>query len=300
MRILITGGSGFVGTHLRQVHPQWQYVSSRTYNLMSLRECHHMIEDLRPTAIVHLAARVGGIKDNKDRPGSYFYENTAINNNVLECARAHGVSRVLSCLSTCAFPDVVDNYPFTEEDLHQGPPTKTNLSYGYTKRMLQVQSEAYRQQYGLNYSTFCPSNIYGPGDHFGKQSSHFVAALVTKIANAQDGETIQLWGTGTPLRQQLYVKDLCQIIPILLEKHNSSAPLIVAHHENLSIKSMAEELCSQIDKNINICFDNDEQMDGQYRKDGDNSKLKKLIPDFEFTSFKKGILQTYNWYAENR
>ena len=218
-----------------------------------------------------------------------------MNTNVIHCAYKSGVKRVLSSLSTCAFPDKLDSYPFREEDIFKGPPAETNFSYGYTKRALHVQSLSYRKQYGLNYSTFCPSNIYGPGDHFDSERSHFVPALISKIANAREN-MISLWGSGNCLRQQLYVDDLIKIIPTLLEKHNSDIPLIVAPDENLSINEMAETLINQLNKTIKIVYNN--HMDGQFRKDGSNLKLRELIGNFEFTKFKDGIIKTYNWYKK--
>ena len=163
--------------------------------------------------------------------------------------------------------------------------------------MLHVSSCAYRNQYGRNYSTFCPSNIYGPGDHFNKESSHFVAALVHKIATTKDNSTIELWGTGNPLRQQLYVDDLCDIIPLLMEKHDSDVPLIVAPNENLSILEMAKILIKKSGKKIKLQFNG--ALDGQFRKDGNNLKLINTIGNYEFTQFKDGVGSTYKWYLEN-
>ena len=160
--------------------------------------------------------------------------------------------------------------------------------------MLHIQCVSYREQYGVNYSTFCPSNLYGPDDHFDSENSHFVSSLISKVAKLNDGDTLELWGTGRPQRQQLYVDDMCRIIPILLEEHNSDVPLIVAPDENLSINEMANILIKQLNKNIKIVYNN--QLDGQFRKDGSNSILKKMINNLNFTEFKEGIMKTYNWY----
>ena len=201
-------------------------------------------------------------------------------------------------MSTCAFPDVVAEYPFTEKDIFNGPPAKTNFSYGYTKRALHVQTLSYRNQYGLNYSTFCPSNIYGPEDHFDTDKSHFVPALISKITNAENGGEIELWGTGNPKRQQLYVDDLANIIPTLLEKHNSGIPLIIAPSENFSIREMAEIANNKIEKNIKISYNGN--LDGQYRKDGSNKSFLELVGDYKFTSFEAGVEKTIQWYLENK
>ena len=296
--VLVTGGSGFTGKRLSLLKPEWNYISSKDYDLTNSESCRKMYEDIKPDAVIHLAARVGGIKDNVTRQADFYYQNTIINTNVLHEAYKSGVKRVLSSLSTCAFPDVVASYPFTEEQIFNGAPAKTNFSYGYTKRALHVQTLSYRKQYGLNYSTFCPSNIYGPCDHFDTEKSHFIPALVSKLVKAEIGGAIELWGTGNPKRQQLYVDDLAEIIPVLLEKHNSDIPLIVAPNENLSIREMASIASNKIEKNIKISYNSN--LDGQYRKDGSNERFLELVGGYEFTSFDEGIEKTIQWYLENK
>jgi GDP-L-fucose synthase len=298
MKVLVTGGSGFLGKRLKMREPTWQYVSSKDYDLINPIEVKQMFKEIRPDAVVHLAARVGGIKDNAENQALFYYQNVMMNTNIIHEAYLAGIPRVLSSLSTCAFPDKLEHYPFSEKDFHKGSPTETNFSYGYSKRMLHVQSAAYRKQYGMNYSTFCPSNLYGPQDHFGSSSSHFVAALVHKFANLCDNKVIELWGTGTPLRQQLYVDDLCEIIPILLERHNSDIPLIVAPNENLSVHKMSQ-IITEVDKKRSVSFTFNGKLDGQYRKDGDNSMFLDLVGGYNFTSFREGIDKTYKWYIEN-
>ena len=293
-KVLVTGGSGFVGKRLKKYKPNWIYISSKQYNLINEKDCDQMLNDIKPDAILHLASKVGGIKENSLKQAEFYYNNTMINTNVLECARRHDVQRVLSSLSTCAFPNILPNYPFSEEDLFNGPPAETNFSYGYTKRALHVQTLSYRKQYGLNYSTFCPSNIYGPEDNFNPESSHFVPALVRKISENQDGDTLEFWGTGESLRQQLYVDDLVRIIPILLEQHNSEVPLIVSPNKNLSILEMIKIGLKKANKDVKIAFSG--QLDGQYRKDGSNKKLISILVKFNFTSFEEGFNKTYESY----
>ena len=297
MKVLVTGGSGFVGRRLNRIKPQWVYISSSQYDLKNRKECNEMLEEYKPDAILHLASKVGGIKENFLKQAEFYHVNTMINTNILESARLHNVKRILSSLSTCAFPDIVKTYPFTENNLLDGPPAKTNFTYGYTKRALHVQSLSYREQYGLNYSTFCPSNIYGPEDNFDPQSSHFVPALVRKLSLAKNKDELEFWGTGNPLRQQLYVDDLVQIIPKLLISHNTNIPLIVAPNENLSISQMINIGLKKVKKNVKISFNN--KLDGQYRKDGCNRKLIDLLGNINFTSFENGFSKTYEWYEEN-
>lgn len=296
MKVLVTGGSGFLGKRLQKYQPSWHYLSSKQCDLSLNGEFTKVLEIVNPDMVLHLAAKVGGIKDNIENQATYYNINTAMNTNVLRESYEFGVKRLLACLSTCAFPDKIDNFPYNEEDFYRGPPTPTNFSYGMTKRHLHTGCIAYRQQYGVNYSTFCPSNLYGPEDHFGKESSHFVASMVYKLSKAKENEEIEFWGTGSPLRQQLYVDDLCEILPLLLEKHNTSLPLIVAPSENLSILQMIEILTKQIDKNVRLLFN--QKMDGQFRKDGSNKRFLELSQGYDFTSFEEGILETYKWFNE--
>ena len=297
MKVLVTGGTGFVGRRLKKHKPNWIYISSSDYDLTNKESCSMMFKEIAPDAVVHLAAKVGGIKENAENQALFYYQNTIINTNVIHQAYLSGVERLLASLSTCAFPNEVEEYPLVEDDLLSGPPAPTNISYGFTKRALHIQCISYRKQYGVNYSTFCPSNLYGPDDYFNSKKSHFVAALVTKVAK-ENLDSLKLWGTGKPLRQQLYVDDLCKIIPLLLEKHNSDAPLIVAPNENLSIEEMANKALKMFAKNVKLEFDGN--LDGQYRKDGSNKKLLEIIGEFKFTTFDEGLRYTYDWYTNNK
>ena len=293
-RVLVLGGTGFVGKRLQMFKPNWVYIGSKHYNLLDKHECKKMFKEIDPDAVIHLAGKVGGIKENALKQAEFYYENTIINSNVINEAKNAGIKRVLSSLSTCSFPDVVQAYPFKEEDILKGPPSITNLSYGFAKRALFIQSNAYRNQYGLNYSCFSPSNIYGPGDNFENDKSHFVPAMIRKISTVFDGDEVEFWGTGQSLRQQLFVDDLVRIIPLLLQKHNTDCPIIVAPNENLSIKEMVE-CCIEISKKkIRLFFNG--KLDGQYRKDGSNQKLLQIIGNFKFINFKDGLKKTYDFY----
>ena len=297
-KIIVTGGTGFVGTRLKKQNPNWMFLSSKDCDLRDYSSVYELFASEKPDAILHLASKVGGIKENFSKQADFYDTNTYINTNVLSAAHKAGIVRVLSCLSTCSFPDVVDRYPFTEEDILSGPPAKTNFTYGYTKRALFVQTNSYRHQYGVNYSTFCPSNIYGPNDNFDLESSHFVPAMIRKVHEAKEGDTVEFWGTGSPLRQQLYVDDLVKIIPFLLHNHNTDIPLIISPDQNLSIKEMIEIFLNNVEKDVRIVFNN--KLDGQYRKDGSNKKFKELYGDFEFTKFENGVLKTYEWYKKSK
>mgnify|MGYP003113277185 CR=1 FL=1 len=295
-KVLVTGGTGFLGKNLSLHMKDWVYLSSKDCDLTDYRDVMNTFQAYNPDAIVHLAARVGGIKDNVEHQADFCHLNNLMNINVLKVANDLNINRVLSCLSTCAFPDVLDKYPFTEDSLFDGKPAISNLSYGMTKRMLKVASDSYRAQYGRNYSTFCPSNLYGPFDSFNSINSHFIPAMISRMHSATIGATVEFWGTGNPLRQQLYVKDLCEIIPILLEDHNTDIPLIVAPDENLSIRQTIEIFEKILKKHLKIKYNG--KLDGQYRKDGSNRKFKELLKSFEFTKIEKGLKKTYEWYKK--
>lgn len=296
-KVIVTGGSGFLGKNLKSEKSDWIYLSSKDCDLKDANQVFSLFMDERPDAVVHLAGRVGGIRENAENQAGFFHENTLINTNVIHEAHRANIDRVLSSLSTCAFPDISEPYPFSEEAIFNGPPASTNFSYGMTKRMLHVASISYRKQYNRNYSTFSPSNIYGPHDYFNSEASHFVPSLVSKVVKAHSGDTLEFWGTGTPRRQQLFVEDLTKIIPLLLESHHSSCPLIVAPYENLTIEEMIKISLQLLKKDVNITFNH--KLDGQFRKDGSNKALLRLLGDFEFTSFREGLSKTIEWYKEN-
>tara|TARA_R110000796_G_scaffold44505_5_gene108497 strand:+ start:104 stop:1003 length:900 start_codon:yes stop_codon:yes gene_type:complete len=295
MKVLVTGGSGFVGRALKKVRPNWIYISSEDYDLTSAYHTRGAIRDHRNLdAIVHLAGRVGGVKDNSENQAEFIRQNLMINTNVIHESYSEGVPRVLSALSTCIFPENLTRFPFVEEDMHKGPPPISNFSYGYAKRCLHVMSNAYREQYGVDYSTFTPSNLYGPEDNFDLDTSHFVAALIRKLHEASNDDNIEFWGTGRPLRQQLFVDDLAKLIPTLLDKHNTPDPIIISPNENLSIKEMVDTCLKVSEKSVQYTFNG--KHEGQFRKDGSNKKLLDLIGNYEFTSFEDGLRNTYEWY----
>jgi len=293
-KILVTGGSGFLGKRLKSFYPNWIYISSSQFDLKDSRQTDDCIDSFKPDSVIHLASKVGGIKYNVENQASIFHENTLINTNILNSCKKFQIKRVLSCLSTCAFPNVLSSYPFTEEEILNGEPPPTNAAYAETKRGLYIYSNALRDQYGLNYSCFTPCNLFGPEDHFGSENSHFIASLINKVSKCADAETLEFWGSGNAMRQHLYVDDLCKIIPILLERHNTNLPLIVAPDENLSIREILKIAQKSLPKNFSFEFNN--KFGGQIRKDGCNKELKKLAPEIEFTSFKEGLIKTYNWY----
>lgn len=296
-RVVVTGGSGFLGKRLKLVKNDWIYLSSKDIDLTKPDEFFNFLKDSKADAVVHLAAKTGGIKHSVENQSDFHYYNSLISTNVLKQAKDSGVKRVLSCLSTCCYPDIAKAYPMKEEQFLEGEPTSTNYGYALAKRELFNQTNFYRKFYNLNYSTFTPCNLYGPDANFNEDSSHFIASLLKKIHDSRDGEEIVLYGSGKPLRQHLYIDDLAEIVPILLNNHNTEVPINVSTAENLSIKDISEIAVKKINKNIIIKFNNN--LDGQMRKDVDNTKLLSLIGNYRFTTLDVGLKKTYHWYMEN-
>jgi GDP-L-fucose synthase len=299
MKIIVTGGSGMVGRSLKKYLPSATYISSKDYNLTLREGIQSMLIKESPDVIIHLAAKVGGITDNIDKPVEYFEDNLLMNTQLVKYSYLSGVKRFIGILSTCIYPDIVSSYPIPESMLHMGPPTKTNFSYGYAKRALAVQIEAYNQQYGTQYQYLTPCNLYGEFDKYG-DNSHFIAALIKKIhiAKLNKDNKIILFGDGTPLRQFMYSDDLAYVIKCCLENEIYDS-MNVAVDENLSIIEMAHialKACGA--EYLDIEFDINKP-NGQYRKDVSVDLLKQRIPSFNPIKLEDGIKQTYNYLIKN-
>lgn len=295
MKIVVTGGSGLVGSHLKEIYPNAIYLSSKDYDLRNEHDVNLMYLTLNPDCVIHLAAKVGGIIDNIKHPASYFTDNVLMNTLLVQYAYKYNVKRFIGILSTCIYPDKVDKYPLTEDMLHLGPPTPTNFSYGYAKRSLAVQIDAYNQEYDTKYNYLTPCNLYGEGDKDG-HNSHFVTALIKKIwdSNQNNENSITLFGDGTPIRQFLYVKDFCKIIKHIIDNDIYDS-FNVATDEVLTIEEIAKiALKATNSENLNIIWDNTKP-NGQYRKDVDNSKMRKIL-DIDITPLETGIKKIYENY----
>jgi|TARA_R100000081_G_C4819349_1_gene178144 GDP-L-fucose synthase len=292
MRIVVTGGSGLVGKHLQEILPDAFYLSSKDCDLTDIKKVRWMISSYTPDVVVHLAAKVGGIQDNLKYPADYFDDNVLINTNIVKVCKEYNVKRFIGILSTCIYPSVVDNYPMTEEDLFIGPPPPSNFSYGYAKRCLAVQIDAYNKQFNTEYNYLIPCNLYGDYDNLHNENKmHFITALLNKIRKSQDN-SLHLLGTGKPLRQFMYAGDLAKIIKKVID-NNITESFNVAPDFNYSINEMAEMALEVTNKKYNIIYSKPE-LDGQFRKDVSNKKLRNIFPDFKFTDLKTGIKQVYD------
>ena len=294
-KILITGGSGLVGKHLKDILPDAVYISSRDFDLTDMNRVHSMMDFFKPKVVIHLAARVGGIMDNISYPVDYLEENILMNTNVLKKCHEFKVNKVISILSTCIYPDVVETYPMKEEDLFNGPPTPTNFSYGFSKRCMAAHIDSYVKQYDKKWCYLIPCNLYGEYDKFEEHNSHFVSALIRKIY--ENDNEIELWGTGKPLRQFMYGGDLARIIKYMINNdivdNFNVAPKEV--HSIDEIANIGKKACEK-DK-IVVNYDNTKP-DGQFRKDVDSSKLLSVLEDFKFTTLEEGIKKTYDTFSK--
>lgn len=296
MKVLVTGGTGMVGRSLQKVRPNWIYISSTEYDLTDQIDVKHMFNTVCPDAVIHLAARVGGIMDNINYPAEYFDENILMNTLVLQHAFQSKVQRFIGILSTCIYPDVAKEYPMTEYMLHDGPPTLTNFSYGYAKRSLAVQIDAYNKQYKTNYQYLIPCNLYGEFDKYG-DNSHFIAALIKKIHTAGSEKNITLFGTGKPLRQFMHSDDLAYVIVKCLEE-NIYTNMNVATKENFSIREMAQIASRAMNASVEFTFDSTKP-DGQFRKDVSIDVLTNIFSNWNPITLEDGIRKTYKYLLEN-
>ena len=294
MKTLVTGGYGMVGSAMESQIK----LSRETCDLTNPKQTEALFKTIRPEGVIHCAGKVGGIGGNSNYKGEYFYDNLMINTNVIESSRRAGVKRLVAFLSTCVFPDDV-KYPLTVDQVHQGEPHFSNYPYAYAKRMADVQIRAYREQYGLNYTSIIPSNIYGPNDNFNLDHGHVMPMLIHKLYLAKKNKTdFTVWGSGKPLREFIYSKDIAKIAEWALENYYDFDPLIVSGDEEVSIKDLVGLLVDEFKFKGKVIFD-ETKPDGQYRKPSDNSKIKELLPDFEYTPLEQGIKETVNWFKEN-
>jgi len=297
--MIVTGGSGAVGLHLKQVLPEATYLSSADYDLRDYSQAVAMIKDHNPTTIIHLAAKVGGILENINNKWDYYEDNVRINSNVLMAAKAAEVKNMIAVLSTCMYGDFpASDYPLTEDMIHQAPPPKSNEGYAMSKRCMATGIDILRED-GYNYCYLIPCNLYSEHSAFG-QGSHFLNALIAKIADAkQNGlSQIELFGTGEPLRQFMYAGDLANIIRLCV-KYRYYKNMNVAPDHNLSIKEMTVIAMKACKVRMVVNW-NTFMPDGQFRKDVAGNLVAEFFPEFEFTELMEGIGKVYRSYAENQ
>lgn len=304
MRILVTGGAGFLGSHvvdlLRGEGEDPFVARRRDYDLIDPAATRRLFADARPELVFHLAAEVGGIGANRENPGRYWHANLAMGLNVLEESRRAGVEKLVLVGTICAYPELTP-VPFREHDLWAGYPESTNAPYGVAKRALLTGAQAYREQYGLNAIYLLPVNLYGPRDDFDLRTSHVVPALIRKMLDARDaGEgSVVLWGDGRPTREFLYVEDCAEALVLAARRYNRPEPVNLGTGEEISIRDLAALVADITGFAGEVSWDVSKP-GGQARRCLDVSRAERLLGFRARTFLRAGLERTVAWYAEHR
>ena len=300
-RVLVTGGTGFLGSHVLAKLKDKQTAAviapgSAECDLVKEANVIHLFKDARPNIVIHMAARVGGIGANRVNPGKFFYENLIMGTQLMEFARQYGVEKFIALGTICAYPKVTP-IPFKEENLWDGYPEETNAPYGLAKKMLLVQADAYRQQYGFNAIYLLPVNLYGPGDNFDLNTSHVIPAMIRKCVDAvrSNARQIVLWGTGKPTREFLYVEDAAEGIVLAAEKYDRSDPVNLGSGMEISIYDLAAKISRMCGFTGEIVWDTT-QPDGQPRRALDVTRAERYFGFRARTDFETGLRRTIDWY----
>ena len=304
-RVCVTGGAGFLGSFvvegLKQRGATDIFIPTiDRYNLVDGASIRQMLADARPDLIIHLAAQVGGIGANRDHPAEFFYNNLMMGVQLMHQAWEFGVEKLVAIGTVCAYPKFTP-VPFREEDLWNGYPEETNAPYGLAKKMLLVQSQAYRQQYRFNSVFLLPVNLYGPRDNFNPNSSHVIPAMIRRFIEARErGEPEAIvWGDGSPTREFLFAADAAEGILLATEHYNSSDPVNLGSGNEISIKNLSESIARLTGYHGKLVWDT-AKPNGQPRRSLDTSKAERLFGFKAKTSFEDGLRQTVEWYQEHR
>jgi len=305
LRVVVSGGNGFLGSFvvekLRSVGCGSVFVPrSRDYDLRDINQARRLFRDVKPDIFIHLAAVVGGIAANRASPGRFFFENAIMGIQTIEVARLAGIGKFVCVGTICSYPKFTP-VPFREESFWNGYPEETNAPYGLAKKMLLVQLQAYRQQYGMNGIYLTPVNLYGPRDNFDLQSSHVIPALIRKCldAKAAGQAAIIAWGTGNATREFLYVEDAAEAILLAAEKYNKADPVNLGSGAEISIHDLLQKICLLTDYSGEIRWDS-AQPDGQPRRCLDTSRA---LAEFGWranTPLDRGLPKTVDWYLKNK
>jgi GDP-L-fucose synthase len=273
--------------------------TSKDYNLTRQADVARMYSDLKPEVVLHLAARVGGIGANRDNPGSFFYDNAMMGIELMEQARQVGVRKFVQVGTVCAYPKFAP-IPFSEDDIWDGYPEETNAPYGLAKKMLLVQAQAYRQQYGFDAIYLIPVNLYGPGDNFDLHSSHVIPALIRKCLEAKraGAASIEVWGTGTPTREFLYVDDAARGIMMAAERYDKPEPVNLGTSEEISIRDLVALITELTGFEGQILYDASKP-DGQPRRKLNVDRAKREFGFVAETPFRAGLQRTIEWFKAN-
>jgi GDP-L-fucose synthase len=296
VRVLVTGGGGFLGWHLvkRLEAAGHEVVVARSadYDLTSMDDAARMFDDAQADLVFHLAAEVGGIGANRANPGRYWFANLAMGTNVLEQARLHATGKLVIVGTVCAYPKFAP-VPFSEDDLWDGYPEETNAPYGVAKKAVLVGAQAYRDQYGLDAIFLLPTNLYGPRDNFDLETSHVIPALIRKMVESD--EEVVLWGDGSPTREFLYVDDCVEGLVLAAERYDGPEPVNLGAAREISIRDLAELIADVVGYEGRIVWDT-EKPNGQPRRSVDATRARELFGFEAKTSLREGVERTVAWY----
>ena len=304
-KVLITGGSGLVGQGIKANIPDnelhnYIFLSSKDGDLRDYIQTQAIFEKYKPDYVIHLACKVGGLFANIKYKADFYYQNSLINNNVIHLSYIYKVKKLVSCLSTCVFPEL-GPFPINETLLHNGISHNSNLGYGMVKRMIDIQNKVYNDQFKCQFTSVIPTNVYGKFDNFDLEDSHLIPALIRKCYEAKrDDKPFIVMGSGTPLRQFIDSRDLGKLILWVLEDYHEIEPIIlsVSESQEVTIKYVAEIIKKCVGYSGDITW-NTEKIDGQYKKTACNDKLMKYLPNFKFREFESSIQETVDWFIEN-
>lgn len=295
-KILVTGGYGLVGSEF--IKSNYIPLSSSEADLRNREQVDNIFNSIKFDGVIHCAGKVGGVGGNMNHKGKFFYDNIMINTNVIESARIHGIKNLVAFLSTCIFPNDVE-YPLTESKIHMGPPHFSNDAYAYAKRMTDIQIRAYREEYGLNYKSVIPTNIYGPNDNYNLANGHVIPSLIHKCFLARENKTdFIIWGDGSPLREFIFSQDVAKLTEWVLENYEENEPIILSTSDEISIKDVVGIIVELMNFKGDVIFDKSKP-NGQFRKPSDNSKIKSYLPDFKFTPLYEGLKYTIDYFEKN-
>jgi GDP-L-fucose synthase len=304
-RITVTGGKGFLGSHLLKKLKNngcsnIEIADLPEYDLINITDIRRMYEETKPQMVIHLAAKVGGIGFNQEKPAELFYDNLIMGTQLLHEAYLRKIEKFVALGTICAYPKFTP-MPFKEENIWNGYPEETNAPYGLAKKMMLVQSQAYRQQYGFNSIFLLPVNLYGPGDNFDPNSSHVIPALIKKCFDAIDNnsDTLEVWGTGTATREFFYVEDAAEAIYLAALSYNKSDPVNIGTGSEISIKDLTKLVAKLTGFSGQIIW-NKSKPDGQPKRLLDTAKALKEFGFKASTDLTTGLTKTIDWYRKNR
>jgi GDP-L-fucose synthase len=303
-RVVVTGGAGFLGSFVvERLEREGAVVfvpRSAAYDLVDRAACRRLLADQRPDMVLHLAARVGGIGANRDNPGRFLFENAMMGLQLFEECRLARVGKLVALGTICAYPKFAP-VPFREEDLWNGYPEETNAPYGLAKKLMLVQSQAYREQYGMSSIVLFPVNLYGPRDNFDLHTSHVIPAMVRKCVTARErGDTeVVLWGDGSPTREFLYVEDAAEGIVLAAERYDTSEPVNLGSGAEISIRDLASLIARATRFSGQFVWDTSKP-NGQPRRRLDVARARERFGFVARTPFERGIAATAAYYEEHR